>query len=308
MTKELILCSGELLIDLVPVRSPEGPALLPCPGGAARNSAVALARLGNQVALQAGISEDAFGQRLREDLVAEGVRTDALVTRPGPTALAIAHPRPDGVIYSFHEEGSAGRGLEAAELQVFPAVLHLFGGISLVHGPCADAHETACLRAARSTLVMVDPNIRPGLVRDEAGYRARLMRMMAEADIIKLSDEDLDWLAPGTDGRDLIAGLLAGRCRILCLTRGAAGASLHGQDLMLHCPAPQVDVVDTVGAGDTFNAGLLTSLRENGLLGVDLLDSATADDLLAALQMAVRAASLSVTRPGADPPMRHQLD
>lgn len=297
----MILCCGEALIDMLPI--PGGFA--PHAGGAVYNTAIALGRLGARAGFFWGLSSDFFGEQLRDGLRQAGVDALACVTAARPCTLAFVRLVDGQASYAFYDEGTAGRMLSVADLPDVTAEALFFGGISLAAEPCGAAMEALCLREAGARVIMLDPNIRPGFVRDEAAYRARIGRMLAVADIVKLSAEDLDWLTPDRDG--FVAGLLAGGTRLVCLTEGAAGVRAFTAAGAAFEPARPVTVADTVGAGDTFNAGLLASLQAAGVLskpGLAGLDGAT---LQAALRLGVQAAAVTVSRAGANPPWRHEI-
>ncbi|MDP2084381.1 MAG: carbohydrate kinase [Gemmobacter sp.] len=298
----MILCCGEALIDMLPV--PDGFA--PHAGGSVYNTAIALGRLGAKAGFFWGLSADFFGDQLRAGLKAAGVDTGACVTAPRPCTLAFVRLVEGQASYAFYDENTAGRMLTTADLPDVNAQALFFGGISLVAEPCGSAMEALCLREAANCVVMVDPNIRPGFITDAPAVRARLARMLVVADIVKLSGEDLDWLAPDRAG--FIAGLLAGGTRLVCVTEGAGGVRAHTAQGSVFEPARPVTVADTVGAGDTFNAGLLAALQAAGVLtkaGLAALDVAT---LHTALRRGVQAAAVTVARAGANPPWAHELD
>jgi fructokinase len=184
-----------------------------------------------------------------------------------------------------------------------------FGGISLVGEPCGGFYEALMLRAAADRVTMIDPNIRPGFIRDEAAYRARIGRMIGAADLVKLSDEDLRWLSPqgGADISALARALLATGPKVVFVTEGAEGARAITARDEVAVPASKVTVADTVGAGDTFNAGILAALSRDGLLSKGAIAAIGPDDLRAALTLGVRAAAVTVSRPGANPRWAKEL-
>ncbi|ANB33952.1 fructokinase [Rhodovulum sulfidophilum] len=307
----MILCAGEALIDMLPRTSTEGePAFVPHPGGAVFNTAIALGRLGVPTGFLAGLSTDLFGTSLAEALAASGVET-GLCPRPArPTTLAFVTLVEGQARYAFHDEATAGRMLTPADLPALPAsVGALFcGGISLMAEPCGSAYETLFLREAGRRVTMLDPNIRPGFIADEPAYRARIARMIAAADIVKVSDEDLHWLEGPGEPCDLARGLLGQGPRLVLLTRGAAGAHALSHTAEHFMPAPAVQVVDTVGAGDSFDAGILAGLAKAGALDRAALAEGLPDSVIeAALSLAIRAAALTVSRAGATPPWMEEL-
>ena len=305
----MILCCGEALIDMLPAETRDGaPAFLPTPGGAVFNSAVALARLGTPAGLLTGLSEDLFGQRLAAALEAAGVDTRLAIRSARPTTLAFVQVVDGQPRYAFFDESSAGRMVDAQDLPALPETVEalLFGGISLASEPCGSAYE-ALMRHAGPRATLLDPNIRPGLIGHEAAYRMRLDRMIALADVVKLSDEDLRWLLGDGDPAEQARGLLARGPKLVLLTRGAGGATAFTARHEVSAPAQRVKVVDTVGAGDVFNAGLLTALREAGALTKPALADLGEGILRDALELAQRAAAYSVSHRGAAAPRREDL-
>lgn len=308
----MILCCGEALIDMLPSRTAEGRlSFVPYPGGAVFNTAVALGRLGVRAGLLTGLSTDAFGQMLRDALKDDGVNTTFCVLTDRKTSLAFVALDEGQASYSFHDEGSAMRMLGIDEIPALPRDVKtlFFGGISLASDPCARTMEALHERERQDRVTMLDPNIRPAFANDEAAYRARLVRMMRVSDIVKVSDEDLDWLFPGKLSleRKMQAILDLGPS-LAVTTRGSEGATAMSRSgLRVSVPAMPVRVVDTVGAGDTFNAGFLAKLDALGALGIDRFPSVDRDALYAALAYGVAAASVAVSRAGAQPPRLEDL-
>lgn len=301
-----ILCAGEALIDMLPATlADEGRGFRPVAGGAVFNSAIALGRLGVGASFLWPISTDEFGRRmLLPALHGAGVDTGLCPRSDRPTALAFVSLKDGQASYQFHDEGSAGRMFEAADLPTLPANCQalLIGGISLVADPCGATIETLARRARAARIpIMLDPNIRPFFITDPAGFRARLMRLIALADMVKLSAEDLAWLFPTTEPVAKIPHLLGLGPRIALLTDGARGAWAGWQGQIIHAPARAVTVIDSIGAGDAFNAGVLAALARAGRLGRGFarLDAGHLQD---ALDLGNHIAALTVTREGANPP------
>ncbi|MFI0982131.1 carbohydrate kinase [Streptomyces sp. NPDC021093] len=300
----MIVVAGEALIDLVPQAGGDALApLLPARGGGPYNTAVALGRLGADVAFCSRISTDAFGASLVERLHREKVSTDLLQRGPEPTTLAVTSIGADGsAAYSFHVEGCADRLFETpAHLPDTVRALS-FGTCSLVLEPGASAYEELMRReAARGTFVALDPNIRAGLISDPDAYRARFRGWLPHVSLLKLSEEDADWL-----GHDVEGWLAAGPAAVV-VTRGAAGLTAFVRGGEHSVPGVPVDVVDTIGAGDTVNAALLHALSARGPLTARALAGLDGEGWREVLGLAARAAALTCSRAGAEPPYAHEL-
>lgn len=304
----MILCCGEALIDMLPRKTQDGAgAFEPFAGGAVFNTAIALGRLGAETGFFSGLSSDFFGQILRDSLAESGVDTSPCHIADRPTTLAFVRLVDGQASYAFYDEQTAGRMLSQADLPVTDAKALFFGGISLVVDPCGDTYRALLEREADRATIMIDPNIRPGFITDEPAYRARIDAMMGKADIIKLSDEDLEWLMGPGAIEDHVATLLAAGAQLVCITRGAEGVTGYTADHRIDVPTQKVTVVDTVGAGDTFNAGLLASLDAQGWLEKDKLSALPAEVLRQALDHGARAAAVTVSRAGANPPWAREF-
>ena len=309
----MIVCAGEALIDMLPRTMASGEDVyLPVPGGAVFNTAIACGRLGHPTAFVCGLSGDMMGDRLREALAASNVDASLSPSLDAPTTLAFVKLTHGQAEYAFYDENTALRRMGVGDLPTLPAgtqALHV-GAISLIGEPAGGAFETLAMRAVEAGAVLsFDPNIRPGFIRDAAAHRARCLRLAQAAHILKVSDEDLDWLAEGIDGAGeaLLARWRADGPTLLLVTRGANGVSAITRTGSFDVPAVPVEVVDTVGAGDTFNAGLLVGLARAGLLSPNALGAAGAQDLRPAVELGVRAAAVTVSRAGANPPTAAQL-
>ena len=249
----MILCAGEALIDMLPRDTPDGAGFLPVPGGSVFNTAIALGRLEEPVAMHTGLSTDMFGQRLAAALAQAGVE-DRTACSDRPSTLAFVSLNDGQASYAFYDENTAGRMLSPLDAPDMAGIEALFiGGISLATEPCSRAYEGLALGHAHLP-IMIDPNIRPDFIVNENGYRARLGRLLHAADIVKLSDEDLAWLHMTP------ADVLDHGVDVLCLTEGDRGAVAMTRAGEVRVEARKVEVVDTVGAGDTFNAGFLAGL------------------------------------------------
>lgn len=307
----MILCCGESLIDMIPVDLPDGRrAFVPHVGGAILNTAIALGRLGVPAAMLSGVSTDSFGTLLADALQENGVSTSWLIRSDRLTTLAVVQMKDGQARYAFYDENSAGRMILPSDLPVLPDDIRAlyFGGISLVAEPGADTYAAFLAEQGGDRLVMLDPNIRTGFITDEQRYRDRLDRMIALSDIVKVSDEDLVWLVPG--GRtlaDKTNALFARGPRLVIVTEGAKGATAFYRDHAITVPAPATTVVDTVGAGDTFNAGFLAGLQDHGCLSKAALQDLPQDVIRHALGTGARVAAVTVSRAGANPPWPHEV-
>lgn len=305
----MILCCGEALIDMLPRETNSGDAAFaPYPGGAVFNTAIGLGRLGVQTGFFCPLSDDLFGQRLRDALEASNVDHALCPAVDRPCTLAFVTLTGGQARYAFYDTGTALRDMALSELPTLDGDVTalFFGGISLVGDPCGEGFATLCADAG-DRVVMLDPNIRPGFIRDEATYRARMDAMLSRADIVKVSDEDLHWLMGAGDVAELAQALRARGPSVVIVTEGAQGARAFHSGGVAHAAANRVDVVDTVGAGDTFNAGFLAALDEAGLLRRAALSDLSEEALRAALALGAQAAAVTVSRAGANPPRRNEL-
>lgn len=301
----MILCCGEALIDMLPRQTEEGgDAFVPYPGGSVFNTAIALGRLGAPVQFFSGLSSDLFGAILHAELDRSGVDSSPAAISDRPTTLAFVTLTDGHASYAFYDENTAGRMLAPDDLPETGAQALFFGGISLVVEPCGSAYEALMLREAPKRVTMIDPNIRPSFITDEAAYRARLTRMLGAADIIKTSDEDLAWITGDADAQALLGNNAA---KIILLTRGSEGVTVLTAAGAIDVPAQKAEVVDTVGAGDTFSAGFLAHMQSAGHLTKETLGEATQDEIAAAAACGARVAAITVSRAGANPPWAAEL-
>jgi fructokinase len=306
----MILCCGEALIDFLPRKTVDGAdAYQPFCGGSIYNTAIALGRLGVPVGLFTGLSEDFFGDMLREGLAASKVSLKFIKTAARPSTLAFVKLSGGHARYSFFDDNSAGRMLTKRDLPRLDGkvqALH-FGSISLIPEPGGSALEALMAREAGKRVISLDPNIRPGQIKDRRAHLARLKRLIAMVDVLKLSDEDVRWMT-GKDDIDAAARVwLRLGAGMVLITRGEKGVAAYTPSTRIVRPAGKVKVADTVGAGDTFTAGFLCALRAAKLLDKRRIAALTEDQLSAALDFASRAAAITCSRPGADPPWAREL-
>ncbi|MFI2214399.1 carbohydrate kinase [Streptomyces sp. NPDC020141] len=299
----MIVVAGESLIDLVPQGEGEPlPALLPRLGGGPYNTAVALGRLGDRTAFCSRVSTDGFGEALLAGLRSAGVDTSLVARGPEPTTLAVAAVGADGSAgYGFYAEGTADRLFELPPPLPEEVRAVAFGTCSLVLEPGASAYERMLRREARrGLLTLLDPNVRPGLIPDPDAYRERFAGWLPDVSLLKLSEDDAHWLGGVPDGPRGPAAVV--------LTRGAKGMTVRTRGgVEVSVPGTPSAVADTIGAGDTVNAALLHGLAARGALsaeGAAELDGAAWREIL---DLAARAAAITCSRPGADPPYAAEL-
>ncbi|MFF7865444.1 carbohydrate kinase [Streptomyces qaidamensis] len=284
-------------------------ALRALPGGGPANTAVALARLGTPTRFLGRFSNDVFGALFRDRLSASGVDLTGSVSAPEPSTLAVADLDETGqATYTFYADNAADWQWTTAELaatQQDDAVCLHTGSLALVRQPGAGRIEDHLAGAREYVTVSVDPNVRPLLVPPSA-YRERLPRWCALADILRLSEDDLALLLPGAGLEEACDTWHSAGARLVVITLGGRGAlaSLDGHRVTV--PTPAIDIVDTVGAGDSFTAGLLHRLAAVGHLG-GRLDRLGLEDVADACSFAAHVAALTCSVPGANPPRAEHL-
>jgi fructokinase len=312
LERNMIVTCGEALIDMIPMHNHAGQqGFEPLVGGAIFNTAIGLGRLGVETAMLSGISMDVFGEQLVEGLQNSHVNTELLIRSTLPTTLAFVRLTNGNASYTFYDENSAGRSVKLADILELPDSVEClyFGGISLISEPGAEAYCQLAEREAKTKVIVLDPNIRTGFIDDEKTYRVRLNRMLAVADIIKVSDEDLDWLVPG--GADIAEKVLRLRQplnKLIVVTRGSESCLAFGPvgALMVEQLVEKVEIVDTVGAGDTFNSGFLFSIVQQGCMHKEVVGSLNVEQVSLALAYGAKVAAVTISRAGANPPWSHE--
>ena len=306
----MIMVCGEALIDLVRA---DGDLWRALPGGSPTNTAVALARLSSPTAMLARLSSDAFGASLRQRFADNGVDLTYVVDADEPTTLAVVDIDGSGSArYTFHLHGTADWQWTPAEL---PASLSR--DVTAIHaGSMALAHRSgggvieaflACEKAHR--IISIDPNVRTVMCPDRDEYRRMVERWLAIAHVVKASADDVSWLYPDRSADDVLAEWSRRGPLLVTLTLGGDGAiAATAAGDVVRVPGVTVDVVDTIGAGDTFSAGLLHALDVRGYLDVEKLGCIDETELASVLRFAVGVSAIACTRAGADPPFAHELD
>ncbi len=303
-----VAVAGEALIDFAGVGDLRFQGYF---GGSPLNTAIAVARLGPATGFVSQLSTDLFGQRLRQHLEANGVDTRFVLSDPAPSTLAFVQREDGGNRYVFLANRTADTLYDPDPLPTLPVetAFLAFGSVSLLAEPSA-ASFTRLVEAHRQRLIVVfDPNVRETMIPDAADYRRRLDRWVSLAHVLKLSEEDLAYLAGDGTPDEAIAGWLETGPAAVLLTLGSDGARVYrpGRD-PLAVPGVDIDVADTIGAGDTFTAGAIVGLLESGVADRAGLAALTDDAWRTVLRFAVAAAAVNCTRPGADPPTHAEVD
>ncbi len=305
----MIICCGEALIDMLPRTTTQGEdAFSPYAGGSVFNTALALGRLGLPTGFFTGLSSDMFGDILRKALSESGVDHSYCATLDLHTTLAFVRLVNGQASYAFFDENTAGRMITEAHLPALGdevEALH-FGAISLIPDPCGATYESLMRREHGSRVISLDPNIRPGFITDAAKHRARIDRMIAMSDIVKMSDEDLEWFGM-PDMQTAARTWLGQGPSLVVFTRGAKGAIGFSREHTVEVDGVAVTVADTVGAGDTFNAGILASLKRDNVLTKQAMKTLSAEAIGNALRLGAKAAAVTVSRPGANPPWASEI-
>jgi fructokinase len=298
---------GEALVDLVGSRG--GRTFVAHPGGSPANVALGLGRLGSPVTLTTRLGEDAFGALIAGHLEASGVVVDRGARPWGPTSLAVATLAAGVASYDFRLTWDVA---DLPPLAVETRCLHT-GSLATVLAP-GDAAVVDLIRRERErgrVTVSYDPNVRPALLGTPEAARPGIEQLVALSDVVKVSDEDLRWLYAGEPDEDVARRWLSTGPALVIVTRGAGGSFAVTRRVELRRPAPTIELVDTVGAGDSFTSGLLDGLRRADLLGgprrtaLEDVDEAT---LASILDVASVIAAITCSRPGADPPTRAEVD
>lgn len=299
-----VLVCGEALVDLVPTAD---GLLAPKLGGGPFNVAVTLGRLGSNVGFLSRLSTDPFGEQLIRRLAESGVDTELVQRGPEPTTLALTSIDDAGSAqYTFYADGTADRlVVDPGELPDTVSALS-FGTLSLLYEPGATVYEKLLRRShAAGRVVMLDPNVRPAAITDPSAYRARFDGWLPHIDVLKVSEDDMQWLTAqsGATAHDwLDAGVGA-----VLITRGGDGLQVVTRDVDVTVPVAGSTVVDTIGAGDTVHGAFLHWLDTADLLRQDAIRDCSAQQWKQALRFAARAAAVTVSRAGADPPWAKEL-
>ena len=308
----MIICCGESLIDMISVANAGNESVYAgLTGGAIFNTSIALGRLDVPVGLISGVSTDLFGEKIKKDLTESNVNIKLLIRNEKPTTLAFVDVKNGQANYTFYDENSAGNSIHYSDFPNIPKIANTlcFGGISLCTEPAASAYEKLFIQEIKNKVLFLDPNIRSTFISDEISYRKRLNKMISSSDILKVSDEDLDWIVTsGSSINEKIEKLHNLGAKLIIVTKGAEGVAAYVKNKkVINLPAQKVNVIDTVGAGDTFNAGFLAKLSNLKLLSKSNVKNLSSKHILMALEYGIKAASITVSRKGANPPLLSEI-
>ena len=293
---------------MVPVGEDELTPLAPKLGGGPYNVAVALGRLDVPASFLSRISTDHFGGQLIKRLHASNVRTDLVQRGPENTTLAVVGLAEDGSArYSFYVDGTADRLVEDPGPLPEGVKAVSFGTLSLVLEPGASVYEKVLRRESKRLLTALDPNIRAGLIDDPGAYRARFRSWLPDVGLLKVSVEDAQWLAEDGEVIEIARTWISQGPAAVVLTKGGDGLSVITATEQVDVPPVKVDVVDTIGAGDTVQGALLAWLHDHDALSVEKVRALVSDEWTDALTYAGAAAAITCSRAGAEPPFASEL-
>ncbi len=307
----MFVVSGEALMDVFDAgATPTGQHLDARIGGSPLNVAMGLARLGQRVSYFGAVGRGFLGERLMQALHAEGVDTGPVQRVPEPTTLGLVGLDAQGVAdYAFYGDGAADRQVHPSDLAHVPqAACYHFGSYAMAVDPVGTTLRALAAREhRRGALVAYDINVRLNVQPSLAVWRSVLEEMLPHTHLLKMSDEDLRFLYPGATPATLAPGWLARGVQMVVVTRGGEGASAFTKQGAIEVAAVPTAVVDTVGAGDTFQAAMLTALAERGALSAAAVAALGLEQWSEIFAFAARAAAVTCSRRGADLPRRADL-
>jgi fructokinase len=304
----MLLSCGDALVDFLPVKSVDGrDAAVPVAGGSCLNIAIGMARLGAPAGFVGGISTDLFGRMIADHALASQVDLRYATRSDHQTTLAFVRTVAGEPQYAFYDEATASKNWIYRHNSIhFGEVEAIHVGSTTLTDEKGAAQALAMVEDARgSVTISFDPNCRPNLVRDKARYVDQMDAFAAAADIVRMSDVDFEFLYGGGDYEERAKALVAAGTSLVVVTYGIKGArAWHRATGPVKVEAPTIDVVDTIGAGDSFQAALLFALRAIGRIESGALAQLNAGELDRALSFAAACAAFTCSRAGADPP-RH---
>lgn len=307
----MLISCGDALIDFVPTKNADGrEAVMPAVGGSCLNVAIGIARLGAPIGFVGGVSTDLFGRMIADHATASNVELGLATRSDHQTTLAFVRIVGGESHYAFYDAETATRNWTFRRGTIpFDTVeaVHV-GSTTLVNDQGAAETKALIADARASSTISFDPNCRPNLVKDKPAYLARMVEFAASADLIKMSDVDFAYLFGEGPYQQRASAMLGQGTSLVVITRGNNGAiAWHAKAGQIEVEAPKVEVADTIGAGDSFQAALLFALHKQERLARQQLKDIRADELRRALSFAANCAGLTCTRPGADPPWSHEI-
>ena len=307
----MLLSCGDALIDFLPVKSADGrDASVPVAGGSCLNIAVGMARLGASAGFVGGISTDLFGRTIADHALASQVDLRYATRGAHQTTLAFVRTVGGEPQYAFYDEATASRNWVYRPGSIpFDEIEAVHVGSTTLADDEGAAQALAMVEDARASVtISFDPNCRPKLVKQKARYVEQMNAFAAAADIVRMSDVDFEFLYGGSDHAERAKSLIKGGASLVVVTRGIKGAQAwHREAGAVEVEAPTVDVVDTIGAGDSFQAALLFALRALGRIGRQALAQMNSVELGRVLSFAASCAAFTCGRAGADPPRRSEV-
>ncbi len=307
----MIICCGEALIDMIPTSLESGEtAFIPKIGGAILNTSICLGRLGADVGFLGAVSKDLFGEQILEELINSKVNTSFCIETSNNTTLAFAKIANGTTTYSFFDENSSNRTICLKDVVLDDNKVDTIyvGGISLMSEPNGTEIENFIAKESSKKIVFYDPNVRPNFIEDRSLFIQRFEKILSQSDIIKISEEDLEWLYPNGSFEEIYKQWLNLGLSIIVLTKGSEGAIIKTKNYEVTSRGEKVEVVDTIGAGDIFNGALLYSLSKHKSFSKKDLINIDKESLEESLKFANKVAAISVGRTGANPPFFNELD
>ncbi len=305
-----IYVCGETLIDFVPGHDPSGQMVYtPKCGGSPFNAAKVAARTGGDVWFLGAISNDFFGDQLSQDLIGHGVACDLAPRTDDPTTLAFVDMSTGSPRYAFYNNSTATQNIQIPPGTVQPKSGDILdvGSVSLIDKPGADNIADLCAELAGQIMISVDPNVRPSMIDDPEEWNARMDRILKQASIIKVSDEDLDFMAPEETPKQFAERMLKDQAELVVVTYGEKGVEAYTGQHFIQVAAPQITVADTVGAGDALMGALLSSVSALCGDAPDTITKITDTQLRKTLEFSAAAAALNCTKVGAYPPTSEEI-
>jgi fructokinase len=307
----MLLSCGDALVDFLPTKCADGrDALVPMVGGSCLNIAVGMARLGAPAGFVGGISTDLFGRMIADHASASQVELRYATRSDHQTTLAFVRNAPGEPQYAFYDEATASRNWIYRHGSIpFDEIEAIHVGSTTLADDQGSVQALALVEdARRSVTISFDPNCRPNLVKHKTRYVERMDSFAAVADIVRMSDVDFEFLYGGGDCAARAKSLINAGASLVIVTRGMKGAQAwHKGGGAVEVRAPAVDVVDSIGAGDSFQAALLFALRAIGRIGTKSLEQMKPDELCRTLSFASSCAAFTCGRAGADPPRQSDV-